>query len=138
MKTETKTVQYVVEWSEYIPSQRCHVKCQSSPLDMQAAIALAESHSSTSQVVCEIDGQRIVSTVVGGCLFEVESTAVKSDVLKASAPELLEALQAAEDYLVRLFGWDENPKLSGNSIDRPFALHNQISAALNKATGGEM
>lgn len=51
--------------------------------------------------------------------------------LIAAAPELLQALQACEDYLVARFGddnWD-------GSTERPFALHNQIVTAIAKATG---
>lgn len=54
--------------------------------------------------------------------------------LIAAAPELLEALIAAEDHLVGLYGDGGQLAESGN---RPFALHNQIVAAIAKATGKE-
>ena len=51
--------------------------------------------------------------------------------LFAAAPDLLSALDAAEDHLVALYG-ARGPLAGG---ERPFALHNQIVEAISKAKG---
>lgn len=51
--------------------------------------------------------------------------------LIAAAPELLAALELAESALCEIYG--EGGPLE--SCERPFALHNQIVAAIQKAKG---
>ncbi len=53
--------------------------------------------------------------------------ALANAALMAAAPDLLAALEAAEDHLVGLYGDD------GTLTDRPLALHNQIVSAIAKA-----